>query len=285
MSEVESGAEHAEVDINVKASKMGWVPLEKFKGDPERWTDAETFVRRGEEVLPIVRKNNERLTQRLDVLENENATTKQLLKAATEALKEFQTYHEEDSKRQYDRALEKLKSDKKDALRESDYDAVVEIDEAMKVLGEQKAKVEKKVTLPEVPTQNDPSQDPIFKSWVNENADWYGKDKQRTAYAESIGAFLSTMEPDLKGKAFLERVAEEVDTKFGLPGKETKADRVEGSRQGSGRAGSVKTYADLPPDAKASCDKFGAKLTGEGKAFKTQAEWRKQYVRDFFGEG
>ena len=274
-----------EVDITQKASKMGWVPLEKFKGDPERWTDAETFVRRGEEVLPIVKKNNERLTQRLDVLENENATTKQLLKAATEALSEFQKYHEEDSKRQYDRALEKLKSDKKEALRESDYDAVVEIDEAIKVLDEQKSKTVKKVFAEPAPTQNDPTQDPIFKSWVAENADWYGKDPQRSAYAESIGAYLQRMEPNLKGKEFLERVADEVADKFGLPDKPARADRVEGSRQGSGRQSGAKTYADLPPEAKQSCDKFGAKLIGEGKAFKSQAEWRKQYVRDYFGEG
>ena len=275
-------AEHAEVDITHKASKMGWVPLEKFKGDPQKWTDAETFVRRGDEIMPILRKNNEKLKTELDMLRGDLTKTQQLFQEAQGALTEFQKYHEEDSKRQYDRALEKLKSDKKEALSTQDYDAVVEIDEAMKVLDEQKkAQTTKKPV--QANQQVDPRQDPVFTAWVADNADWYGKDKQRTAYAESIGAFISNMEPTLKGTAFLQRVADEVADKFGLPDKPTRADRVEGSRQGGGRSDGVKGYSDLPPEAKLSCDKFGAKLIGEGKAFKTQAEWRKQYVKDFFG--
>jgi len=290
MSEVEtSGGEHdsREVDITVKASKMGWVPLEKFKGDPERWTDAAEFVRRGEDVLPIVRKNNERLTQRLDVLENENATTKQLLKAATEALGEFQKYHEEDSKRQYERALEKLKSDKKEALRESDYDAVVEIDEAMKVLDEQKKSQAAKKPVQQSDhflDKPDPTKDPEFIAWNQENSDWYGQDRERTAFATSTAAYLRAMEPNLKGKAFLDKVTEEVDRRFGLPDRPTRADRVEGSRGGASRSTGAKGYGDLPADAKATCDKFASRLVGEGKAYKTQAEWRKQYVKDYFGE-
>jgi hypothetical protein len=270
-----------EVDVTVKASKMGWVPLEKFKGAPEKWTDAETFVRRGEEIMPILRKNNEKLSNEIVTLRSEFQSK---LNEAQAALTEFQKYHEEDSKRQYERALEKLKSDKKEALSTQDYDAVVEIDEAMKILDEQKKSRQTQQKTPSTQITQDPTQHPEFQQWQKENSDWYGVDKERTAYATAQAAFFRAMNPNLVGREFLDKVTEEVEQRFGLPNKEKKVDRVEGSRQSSSRNGGAKSYADLPPDAKASCDKFGARLTGEGKAFKTMADWRKQYVRDYFGE-
>ena len=38
-------------DIEAEARKHGWRPKEEFKGDPARWTDAETFVKRADEVM------------------------------------------------------------------------------------------------------------------------------------------------------------------------------------------------------------------------------------------
>ena len=53
--------EQAAAPVEQEARTLGWVPAEEFKGDPNRWVDAETFVERGHTVMPILRKNNERL--------------------------------------------------------------------------------------------------------------------------------------------------------------------------------------------------------------------------------
>lgn len=266
-------------EIEQKASSMGWTPQDRFKGDQTKWVDAETFVKRGEEIMPILKKTNEGLRNEMMALRGEFQTTKQMLDEAKGALTEFQKYHEEDSKRQYERAYEKLKSDKVEALRDSDHAAVVEIDEAIRLLDKQSEK------KPEVkqPSQvaPDPTQDPIFKKWQADNKDWYGEDEEKTAYATATAHYLKVMNPSMAGRDFLDKVTEEVNLRFGEP--KGRVDRVEGSRNGSGANGSGRSFADLPPDAKASCDKFGARLVGEGKAYKTQAEWRKQYVKDFFG--
>ena len=37
-----------------KARRLGWVPKEEFKGDPENWRSADEFMARGEQLLPIV---------------------------------------------------------------------------------------------------------------------------------------------------------------------------------------------------------------------------------------
>jgi hypothetical protein len=47
---------------------MGWTAKEKFRGDPERWVDAATFVKNGEESLPILR-------ERLRTLERRTSTS------------------------------------------------------------------------------------------------------------------------------------------------------------------------------------------------------------------
>ena len=270
------------MSIEQEASSMGWVPQDKFKGDPERWVDAETFVQRGHEVMPILKKANEDLRRDVTTLRGEMTRTQQLLQEAQSSLTEFQKYHEEDSKRQFERAMEKLKGDKRAALQDNDVDAVMEIDDAISTLREQQAtkKVAEKPAEPTKPAA-DPSQDPVFQDWLSANSNWYGRDAQQTMYANSIASFLRQTEPTLTGREFLDRVTEEVEAKY--PSKEP-VDRVEGSRGGSSRSSSGKTYADLPPDAKATCDKFGGRLVGEGKAFKDQAAWRKQYVKDYFGE-
>jgi hypothetical protein len=49
-----------------EATGQGWVPKEKFKGNEDDWVDASTFVKRGREILPILRKNNENLVRELN---------------------------------------------------------------------------------------------------------------------------------------------------------------------------------------------------------------------------
>ena len=39
-------------DAETAAREMGWRPKEEFRGEAEKWVDAETFVSRGEHFLP-----------------------------------------------------------------------------------------------------------------------------------------------------------------------------------------------------------------------------------------
>jgi hypothetical protein len=54
-----------------EARQQGWMPQEEFKGDPDRWTDAETFVRRADEVLPILKKRDRILKQENETLKRD----------------------------------------------------------------------------------------------------------------------------------------------------------------------------------------------------------------------
>lgn len=58
-------------EIEGRARAQGWVPKEQFRGDPEKWRDADEFVRRGEEELPILRERNRSMERKLQELETQ----------------------------------------------------------------------------------------------------------------------------------------------------------------------------------------------------------------------
>lgn len=57
-----------ERDYEAEARAHGWSPKEEFRGDPSRWVDAEVFVKRAEEVLPLVKAANKHLKREVDEL-------------------------------------------------------------------------------------------------------------------------------------------------------------------------------------------------------------------------
>lgn len=70
--EPQTGNDNAEArpdrDYEAEARAQGWRPKEEFKGAAEQWSDAETFVKRADEVLPLIKKQNAHLKQEIDLL-------------------------------------------------------------------------------------------------------------------------------------------------------------------------------------------------------------------------
>lgn len=262
------------MDVEQEAAALGWVPKEQFRGDPEKWTDAETFVRRGHEIMPILRKNNEKLTATVENLTGEVSTLKESLKAAQEAMAEFKQYHEETAKREYQRAVEDLKAKRKQARADGEHELADEINDA---LDELSANAPKEITKPAAPapapTPAQPNLDPEYVKWEKDNEAWL-KDSEKAAYAQSIAQYVRATSK-LTGRAFLDKITEEVETRFSgsRPG------RVEGTG-GTPRAGG-KTYSDLPAEARAACDRMAAKLVGPNRAFADIEAWRKSYVKSY----
>jgi len=270
--------------IETQAREMGWVPREEFRGSEDRWVDAATFVEKGEHVLPIVKATNKRLQNEIDALKRRLEAAEQTNASAQDTLKALNEHQEAMAKQQYERALESLKAKKKDAIREADADAVVEIDEAIQTLREKQAAPAKPTepAKPEAPATTDIGTQPWFKAWQKEN-DWFGKDLRRSGYA--LGIAQEYQSKGVTGPALLEKMREEVDAHFGPVGGEG-ASKVEGSRGGagtpSGSRGGKKSYADLPAEARAYCDKMEARLVGPGRLHKDRAAWRDSYTKQYF---
>jgi len=56
-------------EIESRARAQGWVPKEEFRGDPQKWRDADAFVKRGEEELPILRERNRSMERKISEME------------------------------------------------------------------------------------------------------------------------------------------------------------------------------------------------------------------------
>lgn len=251
----------SQIAAEKEARVLGWVPKDEFR-DGEHWVDAETFVKRGKEINPILRKNNETLLKKLEEANREISEVKRVAK-------EFEKFQKENAERQVKQLsleLSNLKEQKKLAITQGDGEQVVAIDEAIDAIKEQqtitKENAAKDVAPP--PKKEEVALDPMLVNWMDENS-WFTQDTKYTRIADSIGVQINQEYPHLKGKAFLEKLDEELADI--LPAKYKKQERsspVEGGTDGTRRpsGGSKQSYANLPSDAKAACDKFVKTIPG-----------------------
>lgn len=238
-----------ERNYEAEASKMGWQPEEKFKGDKSKWVDAKSFVERGEEVLPIVkaelRKTREELAE--------------FRKTADEFAAFNKAAHERE-KREWETKLREATQAKKEAITQGDGDKVIEAEATIDTL---------KANRPE-PQKEVQKLDPEFKSWLDEN-EWYGKDKTRTMQANVIG--LSLAEGGLRGRALYDAVSEKL---VEFDQKESGTTRT-GPQRGGKVAAATKgqrTYENLKQEAKEQCDRQYKYFGGKG----TEEAWRKTWT-------
>jgi hypothetical protein len=275
-------SEHAE-GLEAEAREMGWAPKEEFKGDPERWVDAEAYVERGKTVLPILNASNKKLREELAEVNRKLAEQAEQNKQLAENTRALQESAADMARLQYKRALDSLKAQKKDALAEGDHEAVVEIDEAV---AELKAKGEPKAPAAPAPKPTTAAA-PVdinaqyFKDFKAANP-WLDSDVPKTQWA--VGATMSLAQQGLRGEALLAKIQEQYEEIWGK--KPARGDKMEGSRGGagtpSGRAGNGNSWADLPADAKEACLKRASMLVGEGKIHKNLDAWKKSFTEQYF---
>lgn len=266
------------MELEQEASQMGWKPKEAFLGDPAKWVDAEEFVRRGKTVLPILRKDNERLQQSVGTLTDEVKSLRTIVAEGQAAMEEFRKYHEETEKRSYERALKELQGRRVEAKKAGDVDAELAAEEAIEKLREAGAKPGP-TPAPKPPAPPpEPAIHPDYAAWQKDNAVWLAE-PAKAAYAQAAATFLRSTGNTLTGRAFLDAVTAEVEQRFGGPAPHK---GVEGGSPGGKTSGS--TFADLPKEARDACIRQGERLVGPNKAFKSMDDWKKQYARDYFGD-
>ncbi|CAB4131958.1 hypothetical protein UFOVP135_38 [uncultured Caudovirales phage] len=274
MSEENVTSNEVAPEIIREAESQGWVPKERFRGNESDWVDAEIFVKRGREILPILRKNNENLMKDL-------TATKEQLKEFREAAEEFKKFQQETYKRkaqEYEQRIQEIKESRAQAISDGDGQKVNALDDALDQAKDELKEAKQAVRDADKPSaepeSNTPNTvEPGLQVWLDRNT-WFGQDRRMTALANGIGESLRAEFPSLKGEEFLEKLdevlAEEFPNKFGK--KQSPASRVESGSGRTGRSsGNAQTYDNLPADAKAACDRF----------VKQKLMTREQYVADF----
>lgn len=166
-------AESHNEEVRSEASRLGWVDKDQFRGDPEDWVDAQSFVRRGREILPILKKNNEKLNGKVRELE-------QRLMEQSQTFGQFQEFHTRALEQQKQEALKQLRAARKQAIETSDGDAFDQVEEHIRSVEAYR------------PTQQPPQSQqnqqvpPGFVEWVADNP-WYAKDREMASEADVLG--------------------------------------------------------------------------------------------------
>lgn len=280
-------SEEAVGSMEVRARRMGWVSDDEFKGSPEKWVDAETFVRRAEEEMPILRGTLRQMEGKMSSQETTISELRQKIESMRSDFAEFSEFAKGAEARSYERALADLKGQQQKAFNDQDEDAFKEttakIDEHLRRHPAVEAEKRKKVQ------EQQSSQQPLEgynaeteQRWAEENP-WYFKVPKMAIYARQVDAWLAQTQPKQtyqeRMKAISDNVRDEFPDYFGNARRE-RAASVEGGSPSLSKSSGKRTYADLPDWAKVQCDKF-AGTDGKGKGGSIPGFTREQYIQDF----
>ncbi|HKR17713.1 hypothetical protein [Rhizorhapis sp.] len=268
MSEMEStealteGAEEIEGALSPEeqARTLGWKPQDEFKGNTEEWVDADTFLAAREENLAIAKRDNRRLTRETAELNRKLGNAQKVI----ETLKGFE-------QKAYERALNDLKSQQKQAVRDGDEEAhdriSKELDELRDSISDTKAE---KKQVDQVEYRK------VFGEWLADN-DWYAKDEVKRTYADSVIADLGPLE-EYTGSTeeWLGEIAKRTSERFAKKEKaEPKVNPVGGANGMRQPGAKGKSYTDMPADAKQMADM----MVRQG-IFKDKDAYAKEYWKN-----
>lgn len=262
----ESDDDGAPRDFEAEARLHGWTPKDDFKGDPSRWVDAETFVTRADEVMPLLKKKTQHQDREIAELKR---TVKRLAKAEQAA---------------YDNALADLRAKAEAAVESGDLAAFRKVDGQIETL-------RKEAEADADPTHGEDPQE-AYEAFRETNA-WYDKANLASASEMEVDARLFAdrladkyvkqgLQQEVAPTEFFARIASETEAKYPLlkarRTREKPPSAVEGVTPGNGSR-NAKTGANLPAEAKEHAERY--LRMGIYKDCKTKAEAYDRFAKDY----
>ena len=172
LQEVETDeGQAAAPSVEDRARAQGWRPKDEFRGPPDKWRDAETYLKVGEEELPVIRERARRQDREIQSL---TAKTDEQLGLIKTLLERSQTAE----RRAYERARADLKAQQERAVEEADKASYRDATEKLEKLEPPPPppKVEKTQAVAPPP--------PEVVEWLQENQ-WFNTDPVLANYARS----------------------------------------------------------------------------------------------------
>jgi len=269
-----------QVDYEAEASTMGWADKPQWKGDPDKWIDAKSFVEKGRTVMPLLQANNHKLLSELNTERQARINLENRFKAVQTDLKVLEEHREQDVKAQVEERIAQLKGDIATASADGDHVKVANLTDEL--TQERISLATVKETTKETTTETGPVISQETRQWMQDNADLMAQPRTRMLM-EAIGAELRQAGDTSVGPAFLEKVKTEAMKTLGKPpagaGKAMSGNGGSGRMQSSSDA-SGKGFADLPKEAKDACERLAPRFVG--KSYKTKADWQTAYAAKYF---
>ena len=276
-SDTEEQVEVAEADpeMEARAREMGWVPQDKFRGDPEHWRPADEFVRRGEEFLPIVKSQLGRAqqeTQRLaQVMEQKEREFQQRLES-------MERIHKKAAENQRMQMLRQIEEQKDEAFALGDKDAYDRAKQREADLFNDFVDYEDQPQKErQAPEQPQVQLTQAHQAWAEQNQ-WFFNDPVLNAAAQTEQLRVSQMHPGLSIAEQLDEITRGVKQrfpeKFNIRTRQQKpgVSAVSAASRTSGPRSGAKGWNDIPQQ-----DRAAAKSFLEDGLFKSKEEYAKEY--------
>jgi hypothetical protein len=247
-------------DYEAEAREHGWIPKEEWTGPPERWTDAKSFVEKGEQIFSYVQAKNRRLMETVDSLKREVSEVKDATKGVTEFYEKALTRE----KAERERLISELEATRKKAITDGDGEA---FDKADRKLQEIRSEPEPRESLP-----------PATQAWLNDNT-WYQTDAELRSIADGLSGLVAQENPGLKGRAFLDKLTERVQSAVPHKFKNSRREEriTEGHEPKKVSNSKARTFDNLPDAAKVACARFERTIPGFTKEkYLAQYDWSEQ---------
>lgn len=267
---VAEAVDPAVASIEGRARRMGWRPKDEFRGDSSRWTDAQTFVERGETELPVLRERYRALDDRFAKLESTTQETARQAAArhaeTTTAFNEFREFSKRGEERAYARAKAELEARMATAVSTADQAQFTTAKAELDALDRSRvpATVTPPVKVAEV-VAPPPTIHPDAQAWINDNA-WFNSDPAMTQYALAVHTAMLKNQPGLSMRDNLAETKADVmarfPEKFENP-RRAAAAAVAGSPTATSTVkakGPYPAFANWPADAKAAYTKFKTQM-------------------------
>jgi len=234
-----------------EAKAQGWSPQEEWRGDPEKWKDAKTFVEVGENILPIVKSKLDRVVTELEEVKSTN--------------KQFGEFFQDFKKRE-EKEQGKLRAE----LEALKIQAVTDGD------GEAFMKAERELAELNQPAPQQMT--PVQKGWLAENS-WYSTDQVKTAFANDLADRLVLEGYTDQSPAFFKEITRQVKEQFSDDFGNKNRSRPQGVESDVQLAvpSKERSYENLPKEAKDACDRFVKEIPGFKKEDYVKAyEWESE---------
>lgn len=257
-----------------EARAQGWVPKEEFRGPEDKWIDAETFIKRGEELTPIIKRQNAGLKSDL-------AAARAEIENLKKDMQDVAKYTRAQAEREYNAQLAELRRAKAEAITAGDGERVTEIEGKIDNLPKPEAPKKEEPA----PVQLDERTRTAGVAFAQRNP-WFGDqeggDPRKTRLAMAVAAEVRASKPGL-AKADPDAYFAEIETALNrdypeIFGRTTKAKALTdggGAPGGAVRGGKAKGFADMPADAQAQALRF-EKNSGVKKEDYARTYWEEQ---------
>lgn len=254
-------------DFDAEARAHGWTPKEDFKGDPSRWVDAETFVTRADEVMPLLKKQNK-------ALKDDIAELKRMVNRLTKA-----------EQAAYNNAMSDIEARRLEAVRTGDEEAFTALDKQANTL--------RKEAEADVADGEDPQE--AYESFRETNG-WYDRANLASAtdieiearvYADRLADryVKQGLQKEVSPSEFFARIASETEAKFPLlkvrKGRDKPLSAVAGVTNGGTSTRGAKIGANLPADCKETAERYMRQ--GIFRDCKTKEEAYNRFAKDYTG--